>query len=226
MKTQTAPSSNILFNYVFTPSNATVAVNTFLAFQTYGANSAPPALGIHVELDNGYFAVSGVYYGTKTQFTAAIKPFLDAVPKAPSSSSVKTYDWPGILQQLAGSDGSLNTSTKADVSDTFYAKSLMVAQDKPLTTAALTSFFAYLYGPGKTSDTSWFILVSNIPSVVQLVQSSYFDLFQRRTYGVVPTRLSMLFPVLKRRSLVALRYTLSSSMRLARTRLPHIQLMV
>ena len=114
---------------------------------------------MNVELGNGDFSVSGVYYGNKTQFNAAIKPFLTAVPKAPTSSSVKTYDWLGILTQLAGSDGPLNTSTKADESDTFYAKSLVVNEDAPLTKAALTSFFSYLEGAGARSDTSWFILV-------------------------------------------------------------------
>jgi hypothetical protein len=157
IKTQPAPSSNILFQYVFDASNTAIAVQTFLAYQNFGANSAPPQLGIQVELDSGYFSVSGVYYGTKTQFNAAIKPFLAAVPKAPTSSSTKTYDWLGILTQLAGSDGSLNTSTKPDESDTFYAKSLVVDENAPLTEAALTSFFTYLNGPGVKSDTSWFI---------------------------------------------------------------------
>lgn len=103
--------------------------------------------------------MTGVYYGQKSDFAAVIKPLLDSVPQPPKSSSVKTYDWLGILKQLAGSDGSLNTTTKPDISDTFYAKSLMVAEDEHLTKAALTSFFNYLYGPGTKSDTSWFILV-------------------------------------------------------------------
>lgn len=42
-----------------------------------------------------------------------------------------------MLQKLTGGDGNLNTSTRADQSDTFYAKSLMVAEDAPLTEAAL-----------------------------------------------------------------------------------------
>lgn len=137
-----------------------MAVKTFLAFQNYGANNAPPQLGIHPELGDDYFAISGVYYGSQSSFTTAIQPLLNAVPQKASSSSIQTYDWLGILTQLAGTDGPLNTSTKADESDTFYAKSLMVDESAPLTEAALTSFFQYLYGPGKSTDTSWFILVS------------------------------------------------------------------
>ena len=136
--------------------DASHSVQTFLAYQSFGAKSAPPQLGMSVDLGVGYFSVSGVYYGTKTEFDAVIKPFLAAVPKAPTSSKVTTYNWLGILTQLAGSDGSLNTSTKADESDTFYAKSLVVNEDAPLTEAALTSLFKYLQTP---SDTSWFILV-------------------------------------------------------------------
>jgi hypothetical protein len=136
-----------------------MAVKTFLAYQSYGANNAPPTLGMNVELDENFFSMTGVYYGQKSDFAAVIQPLLDAVPQPPKSTSVKTYDWLGILKQLAGSDGSLNTSTKADTSDTFYAKSLMVAEDEHLTETALKSFFNYLYGPGTTTDTSWFILV-------------------------------------------------------------------
>ena len=65
-----------------------------------------------------------------------------------------TYNWIQMLQKLTGGDGNLNTSTRADRSDTFYAKSLMVAEDAPLTKAALLFFFDYLSGPGKTTDTS------------------------------------------------------------------------
>ena len=159
VKTQSAPASNVFFNYVFSPLNATAAVETFLAYQNFGANNAPPTLGMDVVLGNGDFEVSGVFYGPTSDFTAVIQPLLDAVPQQPKSKSVNTYDWLGILKQLAGSDGSLNTSTKADVSDTFYAKSLMVDEDAPLTKTALQSFFNYLYGPGTTTDTSWFVEV-------------------------------------------------------------------
>ena len=159
VKTQPAPSVNILFRYAFSPPNESIAVKTFLAYQTFGAKHAPPALGISVELGNGDFVISGVYYGSKSAFTAAIKPLLDTVPLPPTSSSVKTYDWLGVVEQLAGGDGNLNTSTKPDQPDTFYAKSLMVAEAEPLTEAALLSFFKYLFSAGKTTDTNWFILV-------------------------------------------------------------------
>jgi hypothetical protein len=159
VKTQAAPPTNILFNYAFSAPNPTIAAKTFLAFQNFGAKSAPPELGINVELGSGAFAFGGVYYGSKSQFTKVIKPLLDAVPQPPMSSSVKTYNWLGVVQQLAGTDGNLNTSTKSDISDTFYAKSLMVAEAAPLTETTLLSFFNYLYSTGKTTDTSWFILV-------------------------------------------------------------------
>jgi hypothetical protein len=159
VRTQSAPSSNVFFNYVFSPLNVTTAVDTFLAYQNFGANKAPPTLGMNVELGKGDFEMSGVFYGPTSNFAAVIQPLLDAVPQQPKNMSVKTFDWLGILKQLAGSDGSLNTSTAVDVSVTFYAKSLMVEEDAPLTKTALQSFFNYLYGPGTTTDTSWFILV-------------------------------------------------------------------
>jgi len=162
VKTQPAPPENILFDYEFSPPNATIAAKTFLAFQNFGANHAPPALGIHPDLGASSFAFSGVYYGSKSEFLAVIKPLLDSVPEPPVSSSVNTYDWLQILGKLAGADGNLNTSTRPDRPDTFYAKSLMVAEDAPLTEAALLSFFNYLRSAGRTTDTSWFILVGAV----------------------------------------------------------------
>ncbi|KAF7970902.1 hypothetical protein HWV62_22664 [Athelia sp. TMB] len=157
VKTQPAPSSNIFFEYTFSPATASAAATLFAAYQAWGAHAAPPQIGINVQLGAGRFALSGVYYGAEAAFTSAITPLLNAMGK-PASTSVKTYDWIGILTQLAGSDGPLNTSTKADESDTFYAKSLMVAEDAPLTNAALLSFMAYLRGPGAQAGPGWFIL--------------------------------------------------------------------
>jgi hypothetical protein len=160
VKTQSAPPTNILFNYAFSAPNSTIAAKTFLVFQKFGANNAPSQLGINVQLANGSFAFGGVYYGPQRQFENVIQPLLDAVPQPPINSSIKAYDWVGVLQQLGDDDGILNTNTKPDISDTFYAKSLMVAEDKPLTETALLSFFEYLYNDGTTTDTSWFTLVS------------------------------------------------------------------
>lgn len=80
IKMKATPSSNILFQDVFDASNSKIA-------ETFATNNALPQLGI-----SGYFTLSGVYYGTKTQFTAAMKPFLAAVSRAHTSSSSTTYD--------------------------------------------------------------------------------------------------------------------------------------
>jgi len=156
VKTQAAPPENVFFIYTFSPPNSTIAVKTYLAFQSYGAKRAPPALGIRVRLANGVFAITGAYYGSQSKFAGVIQPLLDAMPLPPTSSTIQTYDWLGILGKFAG--GSLNTSATADGSDAFYAKSLMVPEAQPLTQTALLSLFQYLYSAGKTSDTSWFIL--------------------------------------------------------------------
>lgn len=206
--TQPAPSSNILFDYNFNPSNTTAAANMFMAFQTWAANTAPPEIGAHVELGVGSFALSGVYYGTQSSFTSTITPLLNAMGQ-PTSSSVQTYDWIGVLEQLGGGDGNLNTSTAPDISDTFYAKSLMVADDALLTESALVNFFQYLYGPGVQSDTSWFILVCTLVLIEPICSPT---IVIRRTCGVVLTLPSTLSLARRQRSPTAILFTLSRSM--------------
>ena len=112
VKTQSAPASNVFFNYVFSPLNVTAAVETFLAYQNFGANNAPPTLGMDVVLGNGDFEVSGVFYGPTSDFTAVIQPLLDAVPQQPKSKSVNTYNWLGILKQLRAVMGALTPAQK------------------------------------------------------------------------------------------------------------------
>jgi hypothetical protein len=213
VKTQSAPASNVFFNYVFSPLNVTAAVETFLAYQNFGANKAPPTLGMYVVLGNGNFEMSGVFYGPISNFTAVIQPLLDAVPQQPKSKSVKTYDWLGVLQQLAGSDGSLNTSTKADISDTFDAKSLMVDEDAPLTKTALQSFFNYLYGPEQQQ-----IHLGSSRFVLSLIYYIHSDCFRRLICGVALARPSMQFQAMKLHSPIALLFTRSNFMRRVPTR--------
>ena len=112
VKTQSAPASNVFFNYVFSPLNVTAAVETFLAYQNFGANNAPPTLGMDVVLGNGDFEMSGVFYGPASDFTAVIQPLLDAVPQQPKSKSVNTYNWLGILKQLRAVMGALTPAQK------------------------------------------------------------------------------------------------------------------
>ena len=116
-------------------------------------------MGLEVVLGAGSFALTGVYYGDESDLASVLQPFFDSIPVQPYSSSVQTYDWLGILQQLAGSGVDLNTTLAADTTDTFYAKSLMVPDTSPLTQEAILSFFQYLYDSGEDSDTAWFILV-------------------------------------------------------------------
>ncbi|KAL0947269.1 hypothetical protein HGRIS_013391 [Hohenbuehelia grisea] len=155
-KTYPAPSSNIIFSYSYWSTPQATASSIFSAFQTFAQTSAPPTLGIQAILASAgapgqlYVSLTGVFYGTKSDFNNAINPLLTKIPK-PQGTSVVTYGWLDSLVQLGGQ--SLNTSTTPDGTDTFFAKSLMVPQEAPMTSAAIQSFFNYLGNQGTSSDT-------------------------------------------------------------------------
>ncbi|KAJ8481694.1 hypothetical protein ONZ45_g15225 [Pleurotus djamor] len=161
MKTYNAPSSNIMFtySYIVDPSTAT---NILSAFQTFGQSSAPAELGIQVSIGQSgqknriSMSLTGVYYGSRTNFDKVIQPLLSKVPK-PQSTSVRQLGWIDSLVELGGIN-TISTTLRPDSSDTFFAKSLMVPQEAPLTSAAMRSFFDYVGNQGASTDTAWFVL--------------------------------------------------------------------
>ncbi|KAL0949120.1 hypothetical protein HGRIS_009205 [Hohenbuehelia grisea] len=159
-KTYPAPPSNIIFTYSYTVS-PTTASSIFSAYQDFAKASAPPTLGLQASIgtpksgNKVSIALTGVFYGSKADFNTAINPLLAKVPQ-PQSTNIKTYGWLDSLQVLGGQG--LNTTIIPDGSDTFFAKSLMVPQETPMTQASIKSFFDYIGNQGASSDTSWFVL--------------------------------------------------------------------
>lgn len=88
--------------------------------------------------------VTGVWYGPANGFDATLKPLLDILPK-PSWSNKDVGDYLNSLESLG--EGSIGV-TKPEPKDTFYAKSLLTPENKPLNAEAQKPFITYLAQTG------------------------------------------------------------------------------
>ncbi|KAJ7065270.1 glucooligosaccharide oxidase [Mycena amicta] len=162
VQTFAAPSSATVFQYGWNSLNITAASNAITALQTFAATNIPAELGAELVFAAGpssshvYMGLTGAYYGSGN-LTAIIAPYLAKLTK-PSWSTITPGSYINSVSTLASPDA-LNTSTKADSSDTFYTKSIMTPQGSPMSAAAIKAFVTYMAVQGFSSDTSWFVEV-------------------------------------------------------------------
>ena len=136
--------------------NVDDSVKALAAYQAFCQTNLSTALGIRHELRRGTKygfvnnSITGTWFGSKNDFDAVLYPLLKNLPPSDYSFvSNGTY----MDSLIYHSDkGSLDTS-KPDHPDTFYAKSLVVPQDTPLTVNALTDLSKTLATEGFSSST-------------------------------------------------------------------------
>lgn len=78
-------------------------VSIFRALQEYAQTIAPKELALRLWTLNDVFEVTGVYWGTKSDFDTVIAPLL---AKWPSKTTVviEEHGWLDMLQSLASGD--------------------------------------------------------------------------------------------------------------------------
>ena len=114
-------------------------------------------LGLSISLGQGgtkgrtSVGISGAWYGEADAFQGNISPLLARLPKA-ASSTITPGSYIDSVKVLAQGDP-VNTNTRPDTKDTFYAKSLMTTQDSPMSNDALLAFAKYLSKEGWATKT-------------------------------------------------------------------------
>jgi len=158
-KTEAAPENAVTFT-VTIPDNmkATVAqrVNIYQAMQKYGV-TAPGEMAMQLSLSNTNFGVTGVFWGSRPDYEAAVQPFIDMLPAGTTVAGTDA----GWIATLIGQSGTATLEvplTGYDEHNTFFAKSLFSSQKRPLTDTQLTSFFTFIADHGSTSGYNWWIL--------------------------------------------------------------------
>ena len=151
-----APSNAIIFHYEWQQIDYTAAADALGAFQDFVQTEIPAELGIEMIVGKGqslggvYLGLEGGWYGNPEVMNSTLQPFLNSLPTPSTISFLGNGSYIDSVSVLGG--GSLNTKSKPDINDTFYAKSLMTPEAQPLTSDARTAFMKYLATDGFQSD--------------------------------------------------------------------------
>ncbi|KAJ7230656.1 hypothetical protein GGX14DRAFT_343518 [Mycena pura] len=163
VQTFAAPTSAIVFQYGWDSLDVTTASNAISSLQTFAASNIPAEFGAELVFSAGpssshvTVGLTGAFYGPASNFNTTIAPYLKTLPK-PSWSTITPGSYINSVSVLASPD-SLNTSIKADSTDTFYTKSLMTPEGSPMSAAAIKAFVTYMAVQGFSSNTAWFVEV-------------------------------------------------------------------
>jgi len=163
LNTFAAPSHAIVFQYTW-QLDYEAAGKALLAFQDFSLAGPPAVMGSEINLGRGdsrgsvSLTLVGGWYDDESGLEAALEPFLSQMPEPASNKRLGDGTYISTVVELGGS---LNTSAAPDVTDTFYAKSLMTTLGDPVSLDAFTAFTKYLSEEGFDSET-----VSNVYSPV------------------------------------------------------------
>ena len=165
LQTQPAPTSvtNWSFSLPNIFSSATTATNALLHIQDFATNASviDAQLGFGIYMDGTTFSISGTYFGSQSHFTSVIQPELLRTLPTPASSTVTSNTWLASLTKLAGNEPLTQPTTGYSAHDDFFAKSLVVPESSPLTSAGLTAYFNYIITHGISNAPSpWFSIIN------------------------------------------------------------------
>ena len=155
IQTFAAPDSVTIFQYYWDLSAADAA-SAIEQFQKFVQGDLPQEFGGELDIQKGSssgrvsFEFTGGWYAPDNQLAAVIAPFLAALP-APAKQTLTPGTYVDSVQFLGGI-GRLDTTTIPDTPNTFYAKSLMIPEESPMSSAALNAFMSYLGDAGFSAD--------------------------------------------------------------------------
>ena len=150
------------FSYKWT-LNAQNSAQVLFAFQSWSLSSdVPKELGIEHQIGFGpqretlNIIVTGSWYGAPADFENVINPLLGRYPENPSQDvRVVSYLENLIIQS---DKGTLDTS-KPDKPDSFYAKSLVVPEDHPMSFDAISILMDLLVKDGSSDRLVSFVVL-------------------------------------------------------------------
>ncbi|KAL3419893.1 hypothetical protein PVAG01_08392 [Phlyctema vagabunda] len=179
LQTQPAPDSLVSWSASFASALSSVekAAEVILRLQSFAQTSTLMDRNLTVEayVDiYGNYTLSGWYFGAEDLFNGTILPALIQGMPTPDSVTIQSLGWIEALKSIAQGASLTMPTSGYDAHQTFYAKSLVTRESKPLTKAAVTSVFEYLIEKGLTSSYPWNVFFDlyggidsqiNVPSV-------------------------------------------------------------
>ncbi|ORY14324.1 glucooligosaccharide oxidase [Clohesyomyces aquaticus] len=149
-KTYTAPENNIVFQYGVNPSSASSLATMLTALQDFTINSQPDNLNMRLFLAS-QTTLSGVYYGSRSDFDKVMAPLLSKMGL--SGGQISTNTWLNTLSNFAY--GPLQQAVPYDTHETFFSKSLMPDYLSP---AAITALSNYWNANARYNSRAWYLL--------------------------------------------------------------------
>jgi hypothetical protein len=178
VQTFAAPSFAKVFEYDYqmTTSQASSAM---AAFQSFVQTDIPAELGMEINMGSGdsrgsiSFTLAGAWYGAQgSALNNTLAPLLAQLPKPKNVTFSGNGTYIDSVRVL--SETPLDTSSEADETDTFYAKSLMTPSGQPMTAAAISAYINYLATTGFDSAES-----TTVSCTVAYCFCLNFDYFRR-----------------------------------------------
>ncbi|EPS39278.1 hypothetical protein H072_6920 [Dactylellina haptotyla CBS 200.50] len=162
-----APDSNVIYSYKFTGLSLDEISTALLEVQKFG-QTAPKEVGMLIQiLDNGSgFRLYGTYYNTtRQQFDNLFGQLLQRLPSPGNSAEVSVKGWIDSLIFASGGSKGLTVPELGGTNQhsSFYTKSLMTAQDYPLTLDSIKSVFKYAMNQGRAATERglpWMVFIS------------------------------------------------------------------
>ncbi|KAJ7125701.1 glucooligosaccharide oxidase [Mycena crocata] len=158
MQTHEAPAQVIRFAFNFIDSSRSPErfAHVLHAYQNWGL-TAEKEIGIVANVWQGGsdIEMAGYYMGNRKEFDRVTASLLSATGQ-PDTTYIQERDW---ITALTEADGGSNLSTKGtqEIHDNFYAKSLVVPANSPLTTDTFSNLAKYFTTTSVPNGFSWFV---------------------------------------------------------------------
>ncbi|USP82220.1 Glucooligosaccharide oxidase [Curvularia clavata] len=165
LRTQPAPSEVVSFSANFSSAldSADRAADIVLRLQEFALSSSHMDRNITLEIYMnvfGQFIVRGWYFGDRNHFVKAVFPeMLEGTPK-PENSTIQSRAWLDALEDIAEGEPLIEPLSGYDNHQTFYSKSVVTREAKPLTRNALESFFSFVIDKGLSMTDPWNTFIS------------------------------------------------------------------
>lgn len=166
---QSEPAPSTVINWGFTLPDMYTDRAKFVSavknIQSFAQNASfiDRKISFGLYLDGTVFNIAGMYFGDASYFNNTILPELfKAVPYAKPNPGVQDVDWIKSMTLLDGSDSIAQPVDRASYKQhsNFFAKSLTIPEESPLTDAAIGSFFDYIKEKGVNPPNPWFSIIN------------------------------------------------------------------
>ncbi|KAI9749170.1 MAG: hypothetical protein M4579_006975 [Chaenotheca gracillima] len=200
LQTVEAPESVVNF-HIDLPAvlnSKEAAADYFLDVQEMAQNASivDRNLGFNLWTDGTDFVFQGAYMGSYSKFTNDILPDLLRPFPTPRSEDIQELGWLDSLANMAG--GALaQPLTNYNAHDTFYAKSIVTQQSRPLERESLESFFGFMISNKSNFTFPWFTTIDlwgGADSQINTVPVSASAFSQRSTLWLIQSYASVALP--------------------------------